>query len=268
MATMGKRIAILVHENQYRIRVDYMIDTYAKFWREDGHEVLTVVGTKEWVPADLVIVHVDLSVVPQEYLDFAARYPVALNAKVRDIRKSSFSRQLLKRGDIYNAPVIVKSDLNYGGLAEAIFGVNRAALFRGPKDYKVFPSLSVVPSSVFDHPGMVVEKFLPEQVDGLYYMRAMVFVGDRISCTRMSSPTPIVNGRTQVNVEDVEPHPEIVKRKEELGFDIGKFDYVIHQGRPILLDTNKTVGSPPDTTDPVVVAGRRLRAEGLYSFFR
>ncbi|HEX2879540.1 MAG TPA: hypothetical protein VHO25_08375, partial [Polyangiaceae bacterium] len=64
------------------------------------------------------------------------------------------------------------------------------------------------------------------------------------------------------------PHPEIVKRKEELGFDIGKFDYVMHEGRPVLLDTNKTVGSPPETTDAAVVAGRRFRAEGVYSFFR
>jgi hypothetical protein len=265
---MGKRIAILVHENHQRIREEYMVDTYAKFWREDGHEVLTVVGIKEWVPADLVIVHVDLSVVPQEYLDFAARYPAALNARVRDIRKSFISHQLLKRGEVYNAPVIVKSDLNFGGVPDFVLGARHTRLFKGPWDYKIFPSLAAVPGNVFDHSDVVVEKFLPEHVDGLYYMRAMVFVGDRVSCTRMSSRMPIVNGRTQLQVEDVEPHPEIVKRKEELGFDIGKFDYVMHEGRPVLLDTNKTVGKPPETTDAAVVAGRRFRAEGVYSFFR
>ncbi|HEX2877952.1 MAG TPA: hypothetical protein VHO25_00310, partial [Polyangiaceae bacterium] len=203
---MGKRIAVLVHENHHRIREDYMVDTYAKFWREDGHEVLTVVGVKEWVPADLVIVHVDLSVVPQEYLDFAARYPAALNARVRDIRKSSISQQLLKRGEGYTGPVIVKSDLNFGGVPDFLLGARRTPLFNGPRDYRVFPSLAAVPPNVFDHPDVVVEKFLPERIDDLYYMRAMVFVGDRISCTRMSSRLPIVNGRTQIHVEDVEPH--------------------------------------------------------------
>ena len=32
-------------------------------------------------------------------------------------------------------------------------------------------------------------------------------------------------------------------RRRDLGFDYGKFDYVIHEGRAILLDANSTPGS-------------------------
>ena len=36
-------------------------------------------------------------------------------------------------------------------------------------------------------------------------------------------------------------HPgEIVALRQRLGFDFGKFDYVLHQGRSYLLDVNRT----------------------------
>lgn len=264
---MKRRIAILMHERQRSIKRNYMVHTYAAFWQQDGHEVVTVFGVSEWIPADVVIVHVDLSVVPEEYLEFAARYPVALNGKVRDIRKSAISRQLLAAGDRYDGAVIVKSDLNYAGLPERTLGLAQSAPFRHPSEYPIFPSLSALPPVVWTTPGLVVEKFLPELEDGLYHMRAMLFLGDRISCTRMASRKPIVNGTTQVQVEDIEPDAEMIALKQELGFDYGKFDYVVHQGRPMLIDTNKTVGGPPKTDDPKVVAGRQYRAQGLYAFF-
>ena len=55
--------------------------------------------------------------------------------------------------------------------------------------------------------------------------------------------------------------------RQELGFDYGKFDYVVHDGRPVLLDANKTTGAAGLPLTPELVAARRYRAEGLYSFF-
>lgn len=266
---MSRKIAILAHERQHHVKRDYMVDTYAEFWREDGHEVFTLYGIEEQVPADVVIVHVDLSVVPETYLAFARQYPVALNANVQDIRKSGFSRQILHENDNYSSPVIVKSDLNFAGAPERFLRQSTATgpVFRSPMDYRVFPDLTAVPTKVFRRSDLVVEKFLPEIEDGLYHMRAMTFIGSRITCTRFSARHPIVNGTTQVRIEDVEPHPEMVVLKDKLDFQYGKFDYVIHQGKPILLDINKTVGAPPPTQDPEVLAGRRYRAEGIYEFF-
>ncbi len=114
-----KRIAVLFHRREPRENISsYIVDHLARFWREDGHEVTYVFGTRQFVPADLVFVHVNLSVVPDEYLQFAARYPVAVNGRIRDIRKSSISRNLLRPDDAWSGPVIVKSDLNYAGIPE------------------------------------------------------------------------------------------------------------------------------------------------------
>jgi hypothetical protein len=87
-----KRIAVLFHECQSEERLPlYAIHYLAGFWRADGLEVLYLFGAREHVPADILVVHVDLSVVPDEYLEFAGRYPAAINATVKDIRKSTFS---------------------------------------------------------------------------------------------------------------------------------------------------------------------------------
>ena len=97
---------------------EYLVDNFARFWREDGLEVVYLYGTDWFVPADLVLVHVDLSVVPESYIEFAARYPIVLNGRVRDIGKSAISGYLVHPGDDWDGPVIVKTDLNSGGYAE------------------------------------------------------------------------------------------------------------------------------------------------------
>src|SRR5438094_3657126 len=114
-------IAVLFHEkNRKRHLRSYAISFLAEFWRQDGHRVHFLFGTRKFVPADLILIHVDLSIVPDEYLDFASRYPIALNSDVKDIRKSQISTNLVKQGDVYSGKVIVKTDLNFGGSPEQI----------------------------------------------------------------------------------------------------------------------------------------------------
>jgi hypothetical protein len=50
-------------------------------------------------------------------------------------------------------------------------------------------------------------------------------------------------------------------------FQYGKLDYVVHQGKPIRLDANKTTGGGTGTFTPSLIAGRRDRAEGIHAFF-
>ncbi len=261
-----RRIVILAHESAARRANRYLVDAYAEVWREDGHEVVTLHGLDRWVDGDLVIVHVDLSVVPDEYLEFAHRYPVVLNGRARDIRKRSFSQQLVRPGNGWRGQVIVKSDLNYGGLPERLAGTRTRSWFKSPMHYRIC-HVDEVPEPLFDHPDIVVERFTPELEDGLYHVRAMVFLGGHVSCTRMGARRPVVNGSTQVRVQNIPPDPAILARREALGFDYGKFDYVMWQGEPLLLDINKTVGPPPKTSDPEVIAERRRRAEALYAYF-
>ena len=83
----------------------------------------------------------------------------------------------------------------------------------------------------------------------------------------MLGPHPIVNASTQVRVEPIEPDPEIARLRHQLGFDYGKFDYVIHGGNAVLLDTNKTTAAAGLPWTPELTAARRHRASGLYSYF-
>jgi hypothetical protein len=284
---MAKRIAILFHQNERRRWRGYAIAHMAKCWTEAGHVVQCVFGVDRVVPADLAILHVDLSVVPDEYLAFARGYPRTLNGAVADVRKSTFSRHLLRAGDAYDGQVIVKSDLNFGGLPEQLLrpgGVpvatqmanlwrslvgarhgHRPSRFQTSSIYRIYPSLRDVPPSCFATPGLAVEQFLPEREDGLYWLRLYHFLGDRLTSVRIGSPDPVVKSHNKVRRIAVEPHPEIVAQREALGFDYGKFDYVIHDGRAILLDVNKTPGEGRRVA-PDSMARLRYRAAGLYSY--
>ena len=74
----GKRIAILFHKNDRHHNLDrYSIVQLAKVWQAAGHEVVHVFGPDKFVPADLALVHVNLSVVPEGYIQLARRYPIA-----------------------------------------------------------------------------------------------------------------------------------------------------------------------------------------------
>jgi hypothetical protein len=270
---MKRKIAILFHEKVRGQSLNYLINHYAEFWREDGHEVIFLFGVAQFVPADLVIVHVDLSVVPEEYLEFAKRYPIVLNGEVKDIRKSTYSQLIVKPGDPYGGKVIVKSNFNYAAGPERSFGVPldprgvSSSFFGTPLDYQIFESQKAVPAILFSDPNIVVEKFQPEFEDGCYHLRVQLFVGDHVTCTRMVSRNPIVNGSTQIRTERVEPNAEIVKLQKAMRFDYGKFDFVIHNGKALLLDANKTTGGATVQSTPEMVALRRYRAEGLYACF-
>ena len=115
------RIALLFHErDRSRNLQRYDIMHVAKYWQEVGHEVFPVFGTKQFIPADIAILHVDLSLVPQGFVDFANRYAICLNKRALDIRKSRVSKNLLHKNDHYTGQVIIKSNENTGGIPERI----------------------------------------------------------------------------------------------------------------------------------------------------
>jgi len=289
-ADSSKRIAILAHAaDRRRPERSYIIDHFAGCWREDGHEVVALYGTERFVHADLILVHVDLSVVPEEYLEFAARYPIVLNGRVGDIRKSVLSENLVGREDPWGGAVIVKSDLNYGGNPERMLAqtwldrrvrawgrvqriadqmARREPMLSSWQEYQVFDRLSDVPDEWFENRNAVVERFRPEFADGLYHLRMYQFMGDRWVCTRLASPYPILKAETSTQVERIEPHPEVIAWRERLGMDYGKLDYVINDGEVVLLDANKTTGASRHLADSELQAMRRYLAEGMYSYLR
>ena len=122
----GKHILILFHaRTKERELKKTSVIGLVKYWREAGYRVTFQFGIKSFIPADIVFVHVDLSVVPNEYLEFAARYPIAINGEIKDIRKTVISENLVKLNDDWQGAVIVKSDLNYAGEPEYLLSYRR-----------------------------------------------------------------------------------------------------------------------------------------------
>ncbi|MDR9365401.1 MAG: hypothetical protein RI575_08690 [Balneolaceae bacterium] len=58
-------------------------------------------GTDRFVPADLLFMHVDLSIVPDEYFEFAEKYPIENNGNIKDIRKSTYGTHLNRAVGLY-----------------------------------------------------------------------------------------------------------------------------------------------------------------------
>jgi hypothetical protein len=198
-------------------------------------------------------------------VDAARRYPLALNANIRDIRKTAISRHLVGPDSDWDGPVIVKTNLNSAGVPEKLFrrhGRWDRTFFRlRERKYRIYQSLSDVPEQTFQNRRLVVEKFLPERSGDSYCLRSYNFLGDVGDCHLLYSDDPLVSGHTIKHMEQVSIHPAMLARRKELGFDYGKFDYVERDGEAILLDANKTPGQfhAPELT--------RRRAAGIHSFF-
>ena len=70
---MKGKIAIIFHEKDRRDDwfKRYMIMEYVPIWRELGLGTEVLFGVRQQSDADLAILHIDLSVVPERYLEFA-----------------------------------------------------------------------------------------------------------------------------------------------------------------------------------------------------
>src|SRR5262249_11589415 len=138
-----------------------------------GHAVLHLRGCSRFEQADGALLHVDLSLVPDEYVALGRRYPVLLNGALTDTRKSRISQARLLPGERCDGPVIVKTDLNFGGLPERARLPRWRALARklgfdrgertASLHYPIFESLDAVPPRLRASPDHVIERFMPER---------------------------------------------------------------------------------------------------------
>ncbi len=277
---MALRVAILLHERQRRIaRRGYRIWALERRWEEQGIRVDRVWGPRARIDADILIPHIDLTVMPEEYGAVLDAHPRVVNRAVRDVSKRRISRNLIGEGDAYEGPVIVKTDRNHGGLPEAdarswlhgalarvaprLRGLGRASHLDARR-YPVFASARDVPAGVFRNPRLVVERFLPEREGDRCFVRYYSFFGDRHVCLRRGGPGPVV--RFDASEARAAAVPDaIVAERQRLGFDYGKFDFVVHDGVPVLLDANPTP-SLPRRVDPESAGLLVGLADGIRSF--
>ena len=222
--------------------------------------------------SNIAILHIDASIIPDNYLEYASTFPICINKNVADITKKMVSGATIAGNANWPGPFIVKSNLNYYGIPESRMNdyaklANKPAPFPAARinmEYTIYNTYSEIPTSVFRDQDLTVEKFIPEVEDNCYAIRHWVFCGEKEHCNRYLSESKVIKGENVIKKTTSEIPDALRRRREELGFDYGKFDFVIHDGQPILFDSNKTPGLPPNNGDETKRAINNL-ADGLDS---
>ena len=243
----------------------FVIHLLAEEWRKRGIPVeVTDTLAEPTGPDVLVFPHTDMTAIPPPLAKVLSRCGRVINRRVTDIAKRTFSRFLVNSPEEYAGAVIVKTNLNYGGKPEMRIVAARGGepwerlknylLMPWPvsgmlkaEEYPIYREARNVPPLVWENPRLVVEKFLPEQEGDLYCLRQYVFLGEAEFNTRALSKSMLVKSRGIVRREVLDRTPPAVRAlRDKLGFDYGKFDYVMHGGEPVVFDVNRTFSYDPD----------------------
>ncbi len=230
-----------------------MLGLLAAEWKAAGSEVVEVRGASRMIPADLAILHVDLSVVPEPYRELASRYPRCLNAWLTDITRRALSLQRIERDTSWKGPVIAKTDRNAQGHPERRLAHGRfaaAVLWRAERwlrlappplpRYRVFDGAAEVPEEVWSDERLVVEKFLPERDGEHFILRKCFFLGATATAFRLRSTDPIAKGVNSERVGPVEVPEPLREFRRRIGLDWGRIDYAQPDGELVIFDVNKT----------------------------
>lgn len=287
MSSYATKIAVLTHVNDNFVSGPYLLRFLVEAWKNVGIDIRVLRGIEHSEPADALILHPDLTIVPDDYLAFCKQYPLIINGGVRDISKRKISSSLVNQKDSYCGPVIVKSNFNHGGKSERKKMSRWGPLYWAlssltkwlpwswtgrlrPHNYPIFNSSRDVPRAAWRNPHLVVEKFLPERESAYYCLRQWIFFGDHEINHRVFSESPIVKARnTIIHHEDGLPVPEALRAlRTKFQFDYGKFDYALVNGEPVLYDANRTPTVAWTTTTTARQASIiNELAQGLFSFF-
>lgn len=278
------RIVVITHEfDQFQkrrwslgpMKGYYMLFDVLGHLCRRGYEVEVLKGVAHQPPGDVGVLHVDATYTTQDYVDYARTFPFCLNLATTDISKRAISGALLAPGEAWEGAVMVKSNLNNRGLPEA--KANARAMDAGrprpyaapdtPRRYEIYGDIGQVPDDLFQRTDLVIEKFMPEVEPDGYAARFWSFCGEAERCTRYVSPHPLVKAEDTIRSEKVPVPDEIRALRERLGFDYGKFDFVVHAGKPVLLDANKTPGGSRNLS-AALKAGAMHLADGLENLIR
>jgi hypothetical protein len=258
MTPSSKTIAILIHARDDFEANDYFVRLFFPEWERQGLTVRVLRGIDEPGAADAVLSHVNLTVVPPEYRRYAETFRVAINVEADDISKHHVGTHLVRGPDEWDGPVIVKTDLNYGGRPERWQTRSTSRLGRlglkvesqlpwtwtgalSSSDYKIYDRACEVPRIVWRNPRLAVQRYLPERQGSYYCLRQWIFFGDREMSTRAFASAPIVKASNTVERERGVPIPDELRAlRRKLGFDYGKFDFGVVDGEVVLYDANRT----------------------------
>jgi hypothetical protein len=264
---MTMPVLSIIHRTDH-LKPNYVLHALARQWEGMGYRV--TVGAAHDAGAELGLLHIDRTRLNPASLPPPPPGVAVLNGGILDISKRRFSTLLLGPDSDWPGPVIVKTDLNAFGKPER---GNRKPTWREalkariakvswrhahtlPRaTYPVLPALARVPGWVWKRRDLIVEKFLPEREGDLYCLRGWMFFGAAGYGYRLYSTHPTVKIGSIIRHEFLtDVPPEIAAQRRALGFDFGKFDYVMQDGQAILLDINKTPTFRGDPDSPRVKA--------------
>lgn len=250
---------------------DSLVALFLPLWRAAGLRTRVVAGPAPIGGARVALLHVDLTRVPPDFTRLRAVYPALLNGAVDDIGKRRLDAGLgVSHHDAYDGPVIVKTDLNAGGVPERVsrrHGQTWPARLAGTvldhvfprrptgrwwhrdRTYPIFPNKSAVPSWVWRRTDLLVQRFVPERAARGYALRVWFFMADADLHFIRYARDPMVRLGQATGADLLDEVPtELQAIREILGFDFGKFEYVLWEGKPVLLDANKTPSYGLDAT--------------------
>lgn len=252
-----------------RLLSNFLALRLCKIWRDQGHKIS--ITTSQPVRGDCALLHIDTTKIEPGLLSiFDADMPI-LNRRVLDISKRHVSRCLVSRDDDYDGYVIVKTNENAYGIPkfppspahDKTMILRRSVTLHNWRyvemlptgTYPILANKREVPDWVWSREDIVVEQFIPEIEDGLFVLRLWVFFGPEEVGFKLYGRHPIVKSGDLVRYEFLDEVPEQLRlERRRLGFDFGKFDYVMSGGKAVLLDANKT---------PTVSNAERVRAYEL-----
>jgi RNA polymerase sigma factor (sigma-70 family) len=109
------------------------------------------------------------------------------------------------------------------------------------KDYPILDDVSQVPRWVWERSDLIVERFIPERDGDDFVLRCWLFFGEQEYSVKLFSHHPVVKVGGIHRHEYLHEVPDSLREaRRALGFDFGKFDYVMVDGQAVLLDANKT----------------------------
>jgi hypothetical protein len=285
MKSYPSKIAVLVHARDNFETKPFLLRFLVEVWKSVGISIRVLRSIEHFEPADGLILHPDLTIVPDDYLAFCKQYPLIINGGVRDISKRKISSSLVSQKDLYVGPVIVKTNFNFGGKPERKKMSRRSPLYRALSsltrwlpwswtgqlrldNYPIFTSSRDVPRAAWRNPRLVVEKFLPEREGAYYCLRQWIFFGDHEINHRLFSKSPIVKASNTIHHEDGLPVPEALRSlRTKFQFDYGKFDYALINEQPVLFDANRTPTVAWSTLTARQASIVNELAQGLFCFF-
>ncbi|MGX5841734.1 hypothetical protein ACWGTI_13515 [Mesorhizobium sp. ArgA1] len=213
--------------------------------------------------APAALLHVDLTVVPPPYREIGQRYQRSINGRALSIHRYLYSTLKLEAGDSHKGPVIVKTVLNSRGRPEQRWWQHRNSLTRsahairklfepGYKErlcppYRVYQTIGEVPPDVWRNDRLMVEKFAFETLDlPIVKHRYMFLLGAELNMRQVYDDVLCAGSKILSNEVGGAVPPEVLAVRQRLNLNFGAIDYFIVDGKGVVVDANKTVGSNPE----------------------